>query len=77
MNSIRHKFYMHIAHSGLCENDVWTDELQDAFYNMLNAYERNEFNFLIKELIDENIILKNESLFVLTKHGQEVSKTYL
>lgn len=74
MNSIRQKFYMHIANNGLKENDEWTIELQDKFYSCLNGYERNEYNYLIKELIDNNLIIKNDNKLIITKHGIEVIK---
>lgn len=33
-----------------------------------------EYNYLIKELIDNNLIIKNDNKLVITKHGIEVAK---
>ena len=43
MNSIRQKFYVHIANNGLKENDVWTVELQDKFYSVKNSFGNRYF----------------------------------
>ena len=60
MVSIRQKFYKHILDNNLKENDEWTIKMQDEFYDTLNGYERNEFDYLIEELIEKGILIKQE-----------------
>ena len=35
--------------------------MQDEFYDTLNGYERNEFDFLIEELIERCVLIKQDN----------------
>lgn len=61
MVSIRQKFYKHILDNNLKENDEWTIKMQDEFYNTLNGYERSEFDYLIEELIEQGVLIKQDN----------------